>query len=688
MNLTRVEFGRWPICRNGLSIGVAAMVLVSMTGTVSFRVQPAKRISDSSWYLQNREPLRPNPYLELPIGAIQPRGWLKAELEAMARGMTGHLDSLYGQVLGKRNGWLGGNGDVWERGPYWLDGLVPLAYILHDQRLIAKVQPWIRWSLDHQRPDGYFGPVPAAGKLPHEPGLQRNNAQDWWPKMVMLKVLQQYYEATGDKRVITLMTRYFHYQLRQLPKTPLGQWSWWATQRGGDNLLEVYWLYDITGDTSLLRLGDLLYAQTFSWTDAFLHTQGISDRFAFHGVNLAQGLKEPVIYYQRHPENKYPDAVFRAIRDIRRYLGQPEGMYGADEMTHGNNPTQGSEFCSAVEMMFSLENIIRITGDVHSMDLLERITFNALPTQAEQNFSGRQYFQQANQVMISRHPRNFNTHYDGTALCYGLLTGYPCCTVNMSQGWPKYVQHLWFATADRGLAALVYGSSVVHARVGDGARVSFSEVSDYPFSSRIRFVYHGPSRTWFPLGLRIPAWCDTGIILVDHKIWGRFAGAQVVKVNRSWSDSDTLVLDLPMHITLSRWYEDAVAVERGPLVYALKVGEHWKQVRNSDHYGNYDEVFPTTPWNYGLMEVPKSRWQEDFRVVYRKKAGLHPWSGDNAPLVIRARAKIIPYWKLYNDMAGPLPCDPTGLGKEPIREITLIPYGCSVLRISEFPLIR
>ncbi|HEY6082149.1 MAG TPA: hypothetical protein VIU45_01750, partial [Chitinophagaceae bacterium] len=84
-------------------------------------------------YVQNKAPLLPKPYLELPIGAIQPRGWLKTQLVKMRNGMTGHLDSLYSQVVGKRNGWLGGDGDVWERGPYWLDGLVPLAYILNDE---------------------------------------------------------------------------------------------------------------------------------------------------------------------------------------------------------------------------------------------------------------------------------------------------------------------------------------------------------------------------------------------------------------------------------------------------------------------------------------------------------------------------------------------------------------------------
>lgn len=111
--------------------------------------------------------------------------------------------------------------------------------------------------------------------------------------MVMLKVLQQYYSATGDERVIELMSAYFRYQLRELPKTPLGHWTFWGEQRGGDNLGIVYWLYNITGDEFLLELGDLIHRQTFDWTGILAGGEVIPTPFSLHCVNLAQGIKEP-----------------------------------------------------------------------------------------------------------------------------------------------------------------------------------------------------------------------------------------------------------------------------------------------------------------------------------------------------------------------------------------------------------
>ena len=90
-------------------------------------------------YVQ-RAPLYPKQFISLPLGAIRAEGWLKEQLIRQKNGLTGHLDEIYESVMGSRNGWLGGDGDQWERGPYWIDGLLPLAYILDDDELKQKAQ--------------------------------------------------------------------------------------------------------------------------------------------------------------------------------------------------------------------------------------------------------------------------------------------------------------------------------------------------------------------------------------------------------------------------------------------------------------------------------------------------------------------------------------------------------------------
>ncbi len=396
----------------------------------------------NSYYITNQSPLKVQPYTALPLGNIKPSGWLLRMLELQRDGLTGHLDSIYSLVCDDENGWLGGQGDSWERGPYWLDGLIPLAYILDDEKLKAKAQRWIEWSIDYQRPNGYFGPYPYEEGTPILDGIQQKMSEDWWPKMVMLKALQQYFTATNDLRVILLMKRYFRYQYQQLPANPLGKWTYWAEQRGADNLQIVYWLYNITRDRSLLALAELIHKQTFDWTKVYSDntirkTNPYPD---LHCVNVAQGLKAPVIYYQHHPDKKYLEAVTQGLSALKEIHGFVNGMYGGDENLHGNDPIQGSELCSAVEMMYSFESILPITGDIAHADYLEKIAFNVLPTQHDDAFMRKQYFQQVNQVDITDTYRNFANDLNGR-IVFGTTTGYPCCLTNMNQGWPKITQN-------------------------------------------------------------------------------------------------------------------------------------------------------------------------------------------------------------------------------------------------------
>jgi hypothetical protein len=366
-------------------------------------------------------------------------------------------------------------------------------------------------------------------------------------------------------------------------------------------------------------------------------------------------------------------------------------MYGGDEPMHGKAPTQGVEFCSVVEMMFSLETMVGITGDLTLADQLERIAYNALPAQSTADFRYRQYLQCANQVLATRARRNFyeEDSHQGTDLCFGLLTGYPCCTCNMHQGWPKWVQNLWYATPDGGLAALTYGPSSVTWWVGDGVRVQIEEDTAYPFEETIRFGVDPERPVRFPFHLRIPGWAEGVTVTINESRQEPIVADRLMVVSREWKKGDWLTVEFGARVSVSRWHENSVAIERGPLVYALRIAEDWRWVNNTDRYGGYYEVHPSSEWNYGLTTQAVDRPGERIRLQERDVADPYPWTLEGAPLELRVPGKRHPEWRLYGHQAGPLPHSgpQRHLTGRPTEELVLVPYGCTRLRITEFPVV-
>ncbi len=663
-------------------------------------------------------------FSEIPIRSIEPQGWLKAYLENQRDGITGHLDKTGGFPY-NTDGWGAPeisdsvhNSFAYEQVGYWIDGMLRCGYLIQDDKLAAKALQQTDYVLEHPDKDGYLGPLIL-------------KTQSRWSHVVFFRALFAQWSATGDQRIPAAVTRHF---LSSPHPYTLG--------REACSIEAILWAYEREKDPALLSLAQDVYRKF----DNLLKVNGVSPAMYCdgkpsdaHGVSYNEMAKLGAMLYMQTGDASFLNVSVEAYRKLDAFHMLVDGVNTSSEETREVTPLESHETCDIADYTWSVGYLLMATGNVDYADKIERACFNAAPGAVSEDFNTLQYFSCPNQV-ISAHNTNHNAYFRGDrTMAYATAHIAACCSGNVNRIMPNFASRLWLRDKENGLVAALYAPSRVTYRVGKQQQeVTITERTRYPFSDRIVFTMKMTDDCEFPFTVRIPKWCTNASVLVNHRFLDQeLKSGSYVSIRRKFRDGDEVIVILPQEVKASEWPSDGIALERGPLVYSLKIEEEWeptdKAVESAiEMLGIYNlnyrypgliahNVYPKSPWNYALDLHPQNAASK-VRVTQNEWHDNRPWNAKEPPIQLQVPARRVLGWDLerakeviYEGGGGDPELTPkkdntrydnqrwlrkgdfvftpelpekssSGVRlAEETEMVTLVPYGCAKLRVTIFP---
>ncbi|MBQ8742408.1 MAG: glycoside hydrolase family 127 protein [Clostridia bacterium] len=594
---------------------------------------------------------------------IKPEGWLRDQLVIQANGLAGNLDKMWPDVRDSR--WIGGDKDGWERVPYWLDGFVPLAYLLEDEDMIARAKKYIDAILDGQQEDGWICPCEKHQRATY----------DMWALFLILKVLILYHDCSNDPRVEEAVYRALKNYDAHVGGNLVHNW---ASSRWYECVIAIAWIYARRPEKWLITLAKSLEAQGMDYTRAFdvMKEKSTDWRYYTHVVNLAMAIKTDAVMslVDGRDPSKYAETL---AGFLDTYHGNINEYFNGDECISGRSPSQGTELCGVAEAMYSYEVLSCVSGKVKWADKLERIAFNAFPATVSEDMWTHQYNQLSNQpycVDYKMKP-HFSTNVSGSHI-FGLEPHYGCCTANMGQAFPKLAIHT-FMKADDGVALVSLAPATLSDKI-NGTEVRITTDTLYPFRDRVDIRIKADKPVKFALKIRIPGFSDSA------KVNGQDAAVGEYFVCEKEFFDDVVTVELQNSAKFVK-RDSLYAVVRGALTYTLPVKERWEMheysangVERKFPYCDY-EIYPESEWRYGFSSK---------ELEYVEHDGYKSAFSTEKPLCgIKTKVKRVD-WEFMsgtNYIADTTPKSTEGLGDDICVE--LVPYACAKLRMTELPFV-
>ncbi|MBS7262868.1 MAG: glycoside hydrolase family 127 protein [Eubacteriales bacterium] len=650
----------------------------------------------------------------LPVGSIQAKGWLRDWLQVSADGWmldfaTQKHKNIWPKFFWNRNNTHEVEFDennqtitLCDYTAYLVDSMMRHAVMLPDCRLRREAEEWVRLCLEYQDEDGYIG----AFTKPH----RYKHWLEVFSQCLTFEGLLYWYEGTGDKAVLDAVKRGFDNltDAWNAPETCQGIYG----GHGAVYLRIAIKMYELFGDERYKKTAEEIM-ERYGWQERFLPKKKrgsgaplvtVSDPlYQQHLVVSAEHVGFPMLIYEltgdrymrRASEAGYEDMVKNHLTETGTPLG--------NEWLLNQGPRLGSEHCGSVDWMINCLLMGQITGEVKYFDAAEKVLFNAYPAAKRPDQRLLAYTHCMNELVASETsvPHTYNpTDWWASRAHFHTAHEPLCCNSNSSRAIPWYIDNMIQKTA-KGLRIATYGPCRTEIGCG-GVKGTLVEETEYPTEDTVRIRISFPEKVNTQIELRVPAWSDKAVITRNGRRYEAEAGKFFV-LKGTFRD-DEITIEFDNHIRLVEWGRaefnlrpKAAVVTRGPLVYALHPRETWIRIPSPASAPvqdkKYMEVYRVVAkngsgWNkaiYADFENPES-CMEFVRLPHRKGKPF-----EYATVGIRVKGRTVKNWKLSGSKdeptTPPLPRLPMELS-ETDEEITLVPFGCTRLRMAYIPLVN
>ena len=589
---------------------------------------------------------------------IKPRGWLSRQLKLQADGLSGNLDKIWPDI--RDSAWIGGEREGWERVPYWLDGFIPLAYLLDDNDMIARAQKYIDAIIARQHADGWICPC----------SKEERATYDTWAIQLITKVLTVYYSCSKDERIPDVIYKILknYYELLKNEEIKLFDWGKF---RWFELFISLNFIYEKYKEPWLIDFAKILKKQGANYADFISQWERPLNKWTFqtHIVNLAMMLKSEAVSCDLLHQG-YTDTAETFYEILKKYNGTAVETFTGDECLSGISPIQGTELCAVVEQMYSYELLYAYTGDPKWADRLEILAFNALPATISEDMWTHQYVQMNNQIACQKFPGKsiFRTN-NSEAHMFGLEPNFGCCTANFNQGWPKLALSAFMYHEDKVISVLPLPSQL---KTRD---LCITLETNYPFENTLKYSIH--TKKDFQFEIRIPQNAQNITVngkteVAEHLIYNIHSGEQC-----------ELLITFSFTPHFEKYAYGLNYVKCGGLIFSLpveseKIMHEYERngVERKYPYCDY-ELIPKSDWNYGFAD---SSLKTEIKTV-----GNIPFSTNEPPVIVKASMQKID-WGLedgYESVCAKTPQSLVPISNK--EELSLIPYGCTKLRMTLLP---